>query len=52
MDRWCVEVERSPVKRSLPRRLLLTALYHLTRRMPRWGRLVLRRPQRTQIIEP
>jgi cardiolipin synthase A/B len=36
-------------KRSLPRRLLLTLGYHLTRRMPNWGRHV---PYREQLVRP
>lgn len=37
---------------SVVRRLLLTVVYHLTRRMPTWGRRVLHREQHVRPMEP
>ena len=52
MEFSCREVTVNVPRRRLWRRLLLGALYHLTRHMPRWGANVLRRPQTVEAMEP
>jgi cardiolipin synthase len=47
-ERVCYEVPR----KSFLRRLVLMVLYHVTRRMPWWGRWLRRRGQRKERVEP
>jgi cardiolipin synthase len=50
MQSSCVEVTTAATPNRYWRRLLLTILYHATRHIPSWGRLLLRRQQSVRPI--